>query len=826
MNIKRRLWIGPLAWILALSAFFHVWGSEIGTAFAASSGAEAETEGIIMDVVYGYGNNAKGGRYIPVEVSLSNGTGQEFEGSIQILTMESDYDVYRHEYPVTVAAGESTVRTMYLPIGNRADQMFVEVTDREGKQAAHKRVKLNFSLDVPELFVGVLSDTPELLSAWDGIGVDYGMLRTRTVEFSTETFPESIIGLDMIDVLLISNFRIRNLSEAQSQTLVEWVRGGGTMILGTGMRADDTLGRFAPELLEESYEEPKVQTVDMGMEYAQDNPADASLELPCVDFVLSGGNIILADDDKTILASASYTKGTVVVAAYDFVDIYQFCQKNPSYLDHILTEILGDTKITQLVEEVYNGNSGQYWSIRNMINNGNVSRLPNLGLYILEIAIYIALVGVGLYIFLRQRDLTELYRSGVVVLSLLFTVIFYLMGSRTRFRDTFYTYAQFLDTSWDSVSEITYMNMRAPYNRPYTVYLTADYSVKPVTRNSYSETGTLPRFTGTEEFRVAIEHQEDQTAVTVQNVPAFEPRYFRLDKVLENQERIGFYGGIEVDRGKISGEISNNFLEKMENCVVLLYDKVIYLGDMEPGETKKLEEYPVLEYPRNRSYQVAAYISGESRFKGTDIEDAEYVEAVEKTNLLEFYLDNYIPSYTPNARVLGIRAQGDSGRTFLKTAMAEGHTIASSTIAVYSSDDEVLYRPAVVRQPSVHSGSYDEATNSLYGLEPVVLEYSLGNNVRIERLIFDYVSEEFTIQHEGSNLENFSGHIYFYNHSTGMYDKKDSLKLEYESDELAPYLSPGNTITIKYVYENVTGYNWDVLLPMLSIVGRNIDAKD
>lgn len=826
MNIKRRLWIGPLAWILALSAFFHVWASE-GGAFQRTAATDAAgKEGIAMDVVYGYGNNAKGSRYIPVEVSLLNGTGQEFEGTVRILTMESDYDVYRHDYPVAVAAGESAAQTMYLPIGNRADQMFVEVIGPEGEEVAHKRVKLNFSLDVPELFVGVLSDTPEPLSVWDGIGVDYGMLRTRTVEFSTETFPENVIGLDMIDVLLISNFRIRDLSETQSQALVEWVRGGGTMILGTGMRADDTLGRFAPELLEESYEAPEVQTVDMGMDYAQDNPADAILEVPCVDFVLSGGNIIQSDDDKTLLASASYTKGTVAVAAYDFVDIYQFCQKNPSYLDHILTEILGDTKITQLVEEVYNGNSSQYLSIRNMINNGNVSRLPNLGLYILEIVIYIVLVGVGLYIFLRQRDLTELYRSGVVVLSLLFTVIFYLMGSKTRFRDTFYTYAQFLDTSWDSVSETTYMNMRAPYNRPYTVYLTADYSIKPITRNSYSETGTLPRFTGTEDFRVAIEHQEDQTAVTVQDVPAFEPRYFRLDKVGENQERIGFYGDIENDRGKIRGEISNNFQEKMENCVVLLYDKLIYLGDMEPGETKNLEDFPVLEYPRNRSYQVASYISGESRFKETDIEDAEYVEASEKTNLLEFYLDNYMPSYTPNARVLGIRAQGDSGRTFLKTAMAEGHTIASSTVAVYSSDDEVLYRPAVVRQPVVHSGRYDETANSLYGLEPVVLEYSLGNDVRIERLIFDYVSEEFTVQHEGASLENFNGHMYFYNHSTGTYDIKDQLKLEYESDELAPYLSPGNTITIKYVYENVTGSNWDVLLPMVNIVGRNIDAKD
>lgn len=76
----------------------------------------------------------------------------------------------------------------------------------------------------------------------------------------------------------------------------------------------------------------------------------------------------------------------------------------------------------------------------------------------------IILADLGLYIFIRQRDLSQLYRSSVVVLSLIFTVIIYLMGQPDRFRDVFYTYAQFQEVSWDSVSENVYMNMRAPYS--------------------------------------------------------------------------------------------------------------------------------------------------------------------------------------------------------------------------------------------------------------------------------------------------------------------------------------------------------------------------
>ena len=36
---------------------------------------------------------------------------------------------------------------------------------------------------------------------------------------------------------------------------------------------------------------------------------------------------------------------------------------------------------------------------------------------------------------------------GIVTLSLLFTLLIYLMGSTTRFEDAFYTYARFLDSA-------------------------------------------------------------------------------------------------------------------------------------------------------------------------------------------------------------------------------------------------------------------------------------------------------------------------------------------------------------------------------------------
>lgn len=819
MSMKRKLLIGPLIILLALSAVLTALGASEGKA------KEEDTrDAIVMDVTYGYDNRAKGGRYVPLDVSLGNNRQQPFEGTLQVMAMESDYEVYRYDYPVEIEAGKDLEMHLYIPMGNRSEQLFVAVVDAKDEQVAHKRMKIDFSLDVPELFVGILSDTPEPLTAgWNGVGVDHGMLRTRAIAFDTADFPDNELGLDMIDVMLISNYRIRDLSEKQSQVLIGWVRNGGTMILGTGMRADDTLGRFAPELLEEMYDEPQMRQVDMGANYAQDGPGDAVVTIPCVEFALSGGNVIMADESLPLLSSVTYRRGIVAVAAYDFADIGEFCQQNPSYLDQLLTGVLGESRINSVAESVYSGNSGQYWSVRDMINTGNVKMLPNIGLYTLEIVIYVFLVGLGMYVFLKQRELTEYYRSSVVGLSIIFTMIIWLMGSKTRFRDTFYTYARFLEVTWDTVSDTTYMNIRAPYSKPYEAGLPAEYSVKPVTQNNYGTeaSGSSRRFTGAENYRVRVWHKPEETKVFIRNIPAFEPRYFQLNKIDDNKEGIGFEGDIEIEQGSYTGTITNRFKEKLENCVVLFYGKMIYLGDMEPGETVSLDGLDVLVCPLKHSYEVASYLSGERSFKKSDISDDRYVEAVEKTNLFTFYLDNFMPEYSPNAKVVGIYSQNEEeNRRFAKADKAEGKTVAASDISVYSSDEEVIYRSGLVRTPSVLGGSYDSANNTLYGADPVTLEYALGNDVRIEKLIFQYVSSEFVADRKGSDLSLFKGNIYFYNHNTGKYDLMDAMKQEYEAYDLTSYLSPGNTITIKYVYENMTDYNWNILLPMLSIVGR------
>ena len=70
-----------------------------------------------------------------------------------------------------------------------------------------------------------------------------------------------------------------------------------------------------------------------------------------------------------------------------------------------------------------------------------------------------------------------------MVSSLIFTGVIYLVGCKTRFRDTFFTYATIKDVSEDSILESTVVNMRTPYNQSYSAAIDPLYTVRPSTRN-------------------------------------------------------------------------------------------------------------------------------------------------------------------------------------------------------------------------------------------------------------------------------------------------------------------------------------------------------
>ncbi len=817
-----RVWIAAVILLLGGLAFYalstEVWAGSM------AQNKEGETVShslgrVEIDVEYGYGNRVKGGRYIPVYITIANGQDLPAEGVLKIKSMESDGDIYHYDYDVTLKSGEKRKGRYYIPIGTDADRLFVELEDKAGAILAEQQVSLNVSQDVPELFVGILSDNPEDLEYLDGVGIHYSTLRTRSFMLDPKEFPDEAVGLNLLDVIVVNNFKLRELSEQQTSAVMDWVHSGGVLILGTGKRVGDTLGRFAPELLDDSYGSAVMRRLDLGEGFSLDRPEDGMFEIACVDISLHGGNIILSSGGFALLTAASKEQGLIGVAGFDLSDIQRFCQEHPSYVDHFFTSLLGETRINRLANVVYSGNSDQFWSVQSLINTGNVEKLPNLLAYAAVVILYLLIMGPGMYIFLKNRSLQIFYRQGVAVLAVVFAVIIYLMGMFTRFRSTFYTYAAIQDVTADYVTDTTYVNIRNPYNRPYQVELDPSYSVLPITRRSISASVGEAKFTGKESYQIAIERGEERLTIRGQDIPAFSPRYFKLERKQENTDNIGIAGNVDYFEGSISGEVTNHFPFPLENATLMLYGNMVLLGRLEPGQTCRLDGLEILRYPLNHSYAVAEQIIGEEQLQRADISDSAYLLAAERLNMLTFYLDNYLNNYMADARVIAFSTEKEERLFLREEGETYGHTMLTSSIEVHASRGQLLYRSVLMKMPRVISGEYNAESNSMSGMEPLVVEYEMGEELDVESLTFEPVSQVFSGNGRDSYIEAFTGSIYFYNHGSGNYDRIQFDGKKMNVDQLRPYLSPGNTLTVRYVYGGQKSYN-AIQLPMPMVAGR------
>ncbi len=775
---------------------------------------------VAMEASYGYDNMAKGGRYLPVYVTLTNQQAEPFSGSVMMKSMESDFNIYEYEYPVELEGAATIQINFNIPLGLRADQLYVKLYDSDENQILQKRLKMNIRQDTPELLIGTLSDSQDKLEYLNDVGILHSTLRTRTCAMVAGSIPWQAIGLDQLDVLLITNYDIRRFSTWQTDTINEWVSRGGILILGTGAGGQEAVETFLEYELEGELLEPEERVINMGDEFAIFGPSDVRLPLMATHVELKEGNAVLSSDGFPVLSAVRKEKGMIAVAAYDFCDISSFCEEH-GYVDKLFTKLLGEERIRELAEYLYDGGSSIYWVVQSMLNSGSVEKLPKISLYAIMIFFYILLVGPGLYFFLKQREMRMHYGVLTVLLSLFCSGMIYLMGSRTRFENTFFNYASVQDYSGDTVVSSVYLNMRTPYNKPYSVGLDASYDIRPLVRSAGTDMARFTQFTGEEKANINIFHGTERTWLSVQDVEVFAPNYFRLEKREENKEYLGITGSVTYFDAKITGTITNQLGIDLKRGAVLCSNAIVPFESLKAGETLVLDEQPVFYYPLIRSFAVADFVAGNDQFEKPDTNSKEYMDSLKRSNLLEFYLDYFLSGYPHGARVVAFPAGEEQNQFLLEEGYeTDGLTLYTAAVDADYRKGEQIYRTFAEISANLVSGIYSAGKNTMNGLSPLTLEYSLGGDITVEKLTFLPASEEFTENSGNGGISVFAGDLYFYNYETENFDKMDSSQREFIHWQLEPYLSGENRITVKYAYDTPGDYTLDLSLPVVAVVGR------
>lgn len=194
------------------------------------------------------------GRWVPVCVEVANEDGDQFEGTIEVRQTDADGDEVVARKDVAVRG----LRTfcLYVPGGPVLEDNFVRgmgyegpapftvrIFDQEGKLAA---VHGDSGQPVKELRPPrqVVPAPPNALVILDMSSPPVNHLdRLKDLERVQEVMilrcsprdvPDSVVGLELVDVLVWDAPQPDSLDPLQNSAILEWLRRGGRLILGVG----------------------------------------------------------------------------------------------------------------------------------------------------------------------------------------------------------------------------------------------------------------------------------------------------------------------------------------------------------------------------------------------------------------------------------------------------------------------------------------------------------------------------------------------------------------------------------------------------------------
>lgn len=783
--------------------------------YASASAASTDGPPVFMEVSSIYGEIGKMGVHVPLSVRLYGQSGKKFSGTVIVRTLENGAEegeeIYEYMYPVQVDIAETKDMTFYVPLGQRSSEIQVILVDQTGENVATKRMSFDISRDMGRLLVGALTDREEEIRYLDGASMNYGMVKSRMICLNETNFPDDARGLELLDVLVVNRYASDRLSEEQSSAIRSWVESGGTLLIGTGAMAYSTLGALADELVELPIGEVSYENINLGAEYAEKAPGDSDINMICVELEIPGGSVVEESDGIPLLTVVERGEGKVGIYSYDLGELTDFVEKNPTYVSKMFTDVLGEDVISRLYYYSSYGTDQGYWNAYNLVNMGNSDRLPNLVMYTVVIVFYILLAGPGLYLFLKKRDMNRFYGTAVVISAVGVAAVIYLMGIGTRFTSQFFTIASVLETDGKTVNETSYMNVRTPDSRPFSVTIPSEYTVVPLTRTSRYNEQPIAEFDKNKEGNVGIRFGENGTVLSAKKSMAFEPRFFKLTKESGVAEEGKVNGSIRYFDGKVSGTLANHMSFRLEDAALMLYGHMYLIGDMEPGEVLTFEEENLLVWPVGMSYVVADKIVGNEK------------ENTGKSNLYARYIGDHYYNYSGEARLI---ATGKNGGITVNDAMKDqdydGRVLYAIKIPVSSGESELVYGSGLMKKPVVNSGNgavYGDGL-TMYGTDPVSVEYLLGTDIEVEQISFLPVSGEFLEDSDYYYLKQFKGEISLYNYTTKSYDRIDAEKVDFSAEELRPYLSQDNHVIVKYAVGESDSVGTSSLLPHLMVTGR------
>ncbi|MBN2899732.1 MAG: hypothetical protein JXO44_13265 [Clostridia bacterium] len=647
---------------------------------------------ITAEVHAGYEGVVVAGGVVPIEILLQSD--EALEGTVRVGYDNDDQETtVGSEVPIRLAAGQTMRYEMPLMVEQdvyayqKEVFLHIEVLDTHGRVLMAQSAGVNEIIRTEDVVTGVLSTRYtgltylNLVDVMDAYGDAYDL---NTVNLTPERLSEARY-LDSMEVLVIDGVESGGLSEDQVSAIGKWVNQGGYLVLSTGEQSGSEkalLNHFG--------------VVTSGLSVTSEGALSGLKQV-----VLEAPEFKKNRDYQGLYMGA-YGQGHVAITTYSLSDTNLIKDnEHVQAVELLLQDVLSD-------DVHVDRNSDIYRRLGNTLNRVPKDSMPSVKAIVMIVMIYLLCAGPVGYLFLKQKGIRQYYWRSVLGLSILTTVIVFVVGQGIDFNKTL-------------VNAVTILDQRGGNNQVTSILGVKHSGVGDV--DIAPENGRIT-WSGYYDYRANKMERwysyDDFDHVIFKDVEKFQFVNLTVDHDIDLQQ---MQQEIVYTADGVVLKIRNPFPHALKDVSVVINQAVYFIERVEANETAvvNMDQDNPNSDPLWYTYDFYDYVNG-------DVEDAYYKNNVISTIFDEYFYDSnelisqpIVFGWVEEPLSQNVRVNG------VKTALSgDGLWIDEMTIGRPESGPVVMpfgtMTPKVALTGEVY---YDEFDRSYDGYGSVTFRYSL-----------------------------------------------------------------------------------------------------
>lgn len=736
-------------------------------------------ENLALTYNYGIKNVAKDNSNLPIRLYVENKDSQAFKGYMTINVYENNHSVFVYRIDLDIPEKATVHFDRNITISNAMNTITIDVYNRREEIVTSERTNIDLSFYEDKFLVGVVTSDFSSLSYLNDIILENTNLQTQLLELDIDSMAENKQLLDVVDMLILTGLGPNQNVGDISQQIYSFLSKGKPVVICAD---DSTRLNNVPEFLK-NYVRYDLYDVSDRFKYT---------------------NAVFVED-KEHKYSANVVRlenWTVIFTNYSLNSLKDVKGAGKSIVG--LLQNCFDNNYLMKVSRLYNSQiNNDYYNIGNLLNMIDKYKLPDIFILTVLLIFYISFLTIIIYVFLRNINKREYYTKCVIVFSIIYTFIMFSIGYSIMKKNTFLTYLSIVNIKDSNAKEMAFLNFRTSESGKYSFDTSSDISIVPILKNNTDPIVSY-NFMNKESIKsTTFTENDDRISISVDNAQDFDSNVF----MYENDSYLNDVYNIEASfkryDGEVVGRISNNMNVNLKNVSLLLYGKVLKIGDIDANHSISLSRANVVNSPINNTTMMSEILINDT--------NRNVVKYYLDENLLGYFDYGLLFGFIDDNKTLDIDSNdiGDVyGRTLIVTK------VNSNSSASLQTNDNANDYCSLKNNVNTLTGYYDQYDNTIDGNEEIVNEYSFDKNINIAGLYlenmdsYDYGKIEFNVP--------FYGEISIYNYNTNSYDDVQNFIIN--NDNLYNYVSSDNKVIIKFNPLNRDPLYRKISLPILRAI--------